>query len=73
VQPSPAERFHLEQEYRQQQIWAWRQAEAALLNAKVAAQMSGDRYLGPVMWRRPARAFLIGKRPAGGVLSKPAR
>jgi len=35
--------------------------------------VSGDRYHGPVMCRWPARAFLIGKRTAGGVSSKSAR
>jgi hypothetical protein len=40
VHPSPAERFYLEHEYRQQQIWAGRQAEMAHLNAAVATQIA---------------------------------
>lgn len=30
--------------------------------------VSGDRYHGPVVCRWPVRAFLIGKRTAGGVI-----
>lgn len=42
MHPSPAERFYLEQQYRQQEIWAWQQAEAALLSATMAAQITNQ-------------------------------
>lgn len=41
MQPSPAERFYLEHQSRQQQMWAERQMEMAYLNAVAVAQIVG--------------------------------
>ena len=42
MHPSPAERFYLDQQVRQQDAWAWQEAEAARRNAIVAAQIAGE-------------------------------